>query len=318
MAGVGAIATGIVIFALGVFLLWVLVYGSGLVRPKVQTESVTGAAAMERKLLLVTGMIIFTGVFLTAYGFWDPIRQAQAQERQLNTSIHRGVENYATLCYSCHGVDGKGAVVPGVEPKRVAPQLNREQFWISEDEDPDAYKANYELVNKTIHRGRGEIMPAWGQQDGGTLNDEQVYELTMMILHGDRVIDGQHTTWQVAQEIVEEHIAAGSPTPIPVSEAAPPLPPELQAGRQVFEAQGCIGCHVVQGVGGAVGPDLTNIASTAGTRVPGQSAEEYIRQSILNSQAFVVQGYQPVMPSFQGVINDQQLDDLVRYLMSLE
>ena len=44
MAGVGAIATGIFLFALGVFLLWVLVYGSGLVRPKVQTEPVTGAA----------------------------------------------------------------------------------------------------------------------------------------------------------------------------------------------------------------------------------------------------------------------------------
>jgi mono/diheme cytochrome c family protein len=315
---VGAVATGIVIFALGVFLLWLLVYGSGLVRPKVQTEPVAGAPAMERKLLFATALVIFTGVFLTGYGFWDPMRQASARERQLNTSVKRGVENYAVLCYGCHGEDGKGAVVPGVEPKRVTPQLNREQFWVTEAEDPDTYKANFELVNKTIHRGRNQIMPAWGQGDGGTLNDEQIYELTAMILNGNRKIDGQHTTWEIAKEIVDEHIAAGSPTPIPVSEAAPPLPPELQAGRQVFEAKGCIGCHAIQGVGGAVGPNLTNVATAAETREPGKSAEEYLRESILSSTAFVVSGYPPVMPSFQGNITDQELNDLVRYLLSLK
>ncbi len=96
------------------------------------------------------------------------------------------------------------------------------------------------------------------------------------------------------------------------------MPPELQAGRQVFEAKGCIGCHVIQGVGGATGPELTQIATNAASRVPGQSAEEYIRQSILNSTAFVVPGFQPIMPSFQGQITDQELNDLVRYLMSLQ
>jgi mono/diheme cytochrome c family protein len=230
------------------------------------------------------------------------------------------------LCYGCHGEDGLGAVVPGVEPKRVTPQLNREQFWVTPAEDPDVYKQNYELVNKTIHRGRNQIMPAWGLEEGGTLNDEQIHELTVMILNGDRKpnlprdphFNGQHTTWEVTEEIVQEHIAAGAPTPIPVSEAAPPLPPELQAGRQVFEAKGCIGCHVIQGVGGAVGPDLTTIGTTAESRVPGESAEEYIRESILNSTAFVVPNYPPVMPSFQGNITDQELNDLVRYLMSLK
>src|SRR5919204_5934019 len=108
---IGAIAIGIVVFALGIFLLWVLVYASGLVRPKVRAEpGVTGAAAMERKVLLATGMIIAIGLLLTAYGFFDPMRQASARERQENTSIERGIESYATLCFGCHGTDGKGAV----------------------------------------------------------------------------------------------------------------------------------------------------------------------------------------------------------------
>ena len=59
----------------------VLVYASGLVRPKIRTEpGVTGAMAMERKVLLATGMIIATGLVLTIYGFIDPIRQANAAQ----------------------------------------------------------------------------------------------------------------------------------------------------------------------------------------------------------------------------------------------
>lgn len=311
---VGAIATGLVVFAVGVFLLWVLVYASGFVRTKVGAEEVSGAAAMERKLLLSTGLVIATGVFLTAYGFWDPIRQADARERQLDTAIKRGAENYAVLCYGCHGVDGKGAVVPGTEPKRVTPQLNRDQFWAK---DEDEKKKQYDLVSKTIARGRNVIMPAWGQADGGALNGEQIYELTMMITNGDREIGG-HKVWEMVKEIVDEHIAHGSATPIPLSEAAPPLPPELQAGRAVFEAKGCVGCHIIQGVGGQVGPELTKIGEVGGTRKPGTSAQQYIEESLLNPTAFVVQGYPPIMPSFQGNLTDKEKEDLLRYLLSLK
>jgi len=85
-------------------------------------------------------MIIATGLILTIYGFVDPIRQANARERQENTSIERGVESYATLCYACHGTEGKGAVVPGSDPPRVTPQLNRPQFAESWKADPDEAK----------------------------------------------------------------------------------------------------------------------------------------------------------------------------------
>jgi mono/diheme cytochrome c family protein len=320
MPTVGAIALAILVFALGIFLLWVLVYASGLVRPKVRTdEGVTGAPAMERKVLVATGMTIAIGLILTVYGFVDPIRQANAKERQLDTSIERGVHTYATLCYSCHGEDGKGAVVPDVEPKRVAPQLNREQFWAK---DPDEAEQQFELVNKTISRGRpGTPMPAWGQADGGTLNQEQIYELTVMITHGDRNIKG-HGVWELVQEQVEENIAQGAPRPIPVSEAAPPLPPELQAGRAVFDTNGCAACHAVQGDTRLVGPSLARISETGATRNPGMSAEAYIEESIRNPGAFIVPGFPgppSLMPPFAPAqISDDELNSLVQYLLSLQ
>jgi hypothetical protein len=92
---IGAIVAGLVIFAVGIFLLWVMVYASGLVRPKISTEEgVTGAAAMERKVLLATGLVVASGLLLTVYGFYDPIRQANARERQLDIAIERGAHNY--------------------------------------------------------------------------------------------------------------------------------------------------------------------------------------------------------------------------------
>src|SRR5215212_1785039 len=104
---IGAIITGVVVFAIGIFLLWVLLYASGVVRPRPGEPGVTGVEAMERKVMMATGMIIGIGALLTIYGWVDPGRQASAKERQLDTSMKRGAENYATLCVGCHGEDGK-------------------------------------------------------------------------------------------------------------------------------------------------------------------------------------------------------------------
>jgi mono/diheme cytochrome c family protein len=317
---VGAFAIGIVVFALGIFLLWVLVYASGVVRPKVSTEEgIEGAAGGERKALLVTGLVIATGLTLTVYSFVDTSRQAQARERQLDTSIHRAEDNYTTLCMSCHGEDGKGAVVPGSDPPRVAPQLNREQFWAK---DPDEAKKQYDLVYKTIQRGRpGTPMPAWGQTDGGTLNQEQVAELTLMIVHGDRVIRGE-SVWASVEHLAEEKIAHGSPRPIDPAEALlADVPPEIRAGAELFSTNGCVACHAVQGDTRLVGPSLAGISQSGATRKPGLSAEDYIEESIRQPSAFITEGFPgppSLMPPFaEAQISDQDLDNLVRYLMSL-
>src|ERR671930_2148619 len=56
-----------------------------------------------------------------------------------------------------------------------------------------------------------------------------------------------------------------------------------QHGRTLFQAKGCVGCHTLAGMPGTaqVGPDLTALASVAGTRRPGLSAEAYVRESLL-------------------------------------
>jgi mono/diheme cytochrome c family protein len=88
-------------------------------------------------------------------------------------------------------------------------------------------------------------------------------------------------------------------------------------GAQLFAAQGCSGCHIVKGQGGAIGPNLSTIGTVAGTRKPGMSAEDYIRESVTNPNAFVVPTFQPgVMPGTYGqTLSQDQLNQLIQYLL---
>jgi cytochrome c oxidase subunit 2 len=45
--------------------------------------------------------------------------------------------------------------------------------------------------------------------------------------------------------------------------------------------------------------------------------EAYIRESIVNPQAKIVAGFQPLMPTFQGLVSEEQLLQLISYVRSL-
>jgi cytochrome c2 len=90
------------------------------------------------------------------------------------------------------------------------------------------------------------------------------------------------------------------------------------SGEQIFVAAGCGSCHTLAkaGTNGTIGPSLDDLASAAGNREPGTSAEDYVQQSILDPEAFTVQGFQPgVMPSYQGRLDERQVQALVDYLL---
>ena len=46
--------------------------------------------------------------------------------------------------------------------------------------------------------------------------------------------------------------------------------------------------------------------------------EAYIRESILNPAAKITAGYQPIMPTFQGLVSEEQLLQLIEYVKSLQ
>ena len=94
--------------------------------------------------------------------------------------------------------------------------------------------------------------------------------------------------------------------------------PVAAEGQTVFK-RNCASCHAVTEETIIVGPSLAGIANRAGSRVEGQSATEYIQLSILDPDAYVVEGFSDLMPSNFGVtLSGEQLDTLTAYLMTLE
>ncbi|MDJ0954517.1 MAG: hydrogenase iron-sulfur subunit [Acidimicrobiia bacterium] len=104
------------------------------------------------------------------------------------------------------------------------------------------------------------------------------------------------------------------------------LADEAAAGRSLYEENtlgtntGCRLCHSLAPDTVLVGPSFAGIGSRAATRVPGLSAEEYLRQSIVDPNAYVVEGF-PVGQMFQNyedVLTEAEIDALVAFLLTLQ
>lgn len=82
---------------------------------------------------------------------------------------------------------------------------------------------------------------------------------------------------------------------------------------------GCNSCHSTSTSAFGSGPSLAEIGLTAGERVPGQTAEEYIRQSIVDPNAYLVGDYtRGLMPrNYADNLSADEIDSLVAYLLSL-
>ena len=94
--------------------------------------------------------------------------------------------------------------------------------------------------------------------------------------------------------------------------------PRTKVGRDTFLAAPCVGCHTVQGTtaAGKVGPELTHIASKpniAGVLSP-------VNQENLTKWVSDAPSIKPgvVMPKFKGTLSDQQISDIVQWLLTLK
>ena len=98
----------------------------------------------------------------------------------------------------------------------------------------------------------------------------------------------------------------------------PPVSPAA-AGEALFQAQGCVSCHAAGT--GQRGPQLAGLFGTTvhfedgGTSV---ADENYLRESILEPQAHLVQGYQAIMPTYQGLLSEENVMQLIAYLKTLK
>jgi cytochrome c oxidase subunit II len=100
--------------------------------------------------------------------------------------------------------------------------------------------------------------------------------------------------------------------------AGGPSAPLQDTGKALFSTLGCATCHRsdIQGRG----PNLQGIYNKAVLLEDGRTViadENYVRESIVNPTAKIVSGFKPVMPTFQGIVSEEQLNALVAYVKSL-
>ena len=89
-------------------------------------------------------------------------------------------------------------------------------------------------------------------------------------------------------------------------------------GASLFQQHACNTCHLDSGQGR--GPSLQGIWGKTVELADGSTAtvdEAYVRESILNSQAKIVRGFQPLMPTFQGLISEEGLVALIEHVRSM-
>jgi cytochrome c oxidase subunit 2 len=92
----------------------------------------------------------------------------------------------------------------------------------------------------------------------------------------------------------------------------------VQTGAKLFEDLACVNCHKEDGSGRC--PSLKGLFGqtvllTGGATV--DADEAYVRESILDPAAKVVDGYQPIMPTFRGQVTEEDVVALIEYVKSL-
>jgi cytochrome c oxidase subunit II len=91
-----------------------------------------------------------------------------------------------------------------------------------------------------------------------------------------------------------------------------------QRGAKLFNDLACATCHLDTGQGR--GPSLKDLLGKTEQMQDGSSVvvdEGYLRESILTSQAKIVKGFQPLMPTFQGLISEENLVALIEHIKSM-
>ncbi|HET9985488.1 MAG TPA: c-type cytochrome [Longimicrobiales bacterium] len=115
---------------------------------------------------------------------------------------------------------------------------------------------------------------------------------------------------QVESEVPKEMNLSGAITPEQL----------VSAGEELFNgAGGCVACH---GLGTRAPNLLTDehgqgtIGARCGTRKPGTSCKDYLHESLVKPTAYVVSGYQPIMPDMSRTLSPPQIWALVAFLES--
>ncbi len=292
---------------------------------------------MGWRVILGTVSVVFTMVVLGFVAVTEQDRMVDFQQAYYTRQIEAGASLFEANCVSCHGAQGQGG---------AGPALNALDLFNGERLSAIGWSGTAEAyIRGAINAGRPRAsvdfqsypqrMPAWGQQYGGPLRQDQVESLVAYILN-----------WSEAFKDASGRIPTATATPNP-NAVGTDLAVELPAGdavrgEAVTKAKGCTACHVAAAPGATLvgpawladqGPDGKGIGTHAGERLTdatyagaATSPELYLLEAIVQPSAFIVPGGttyatngNSTMPANYGVLLEKQdVADIIAYLLTLK
>jgi len=265
---------------------------------------------MERKAIFeIWGTILFallTVAILTIVAEREPARMEQRSASFVARQIEQGAALFQEHCRSCHGVMGEGIGELGPAINDVAFFTTRldEVYWLGTMEEylVQTISLGRMTATRPLYAGDGAMaMTPWLETHGGPLRPDEVQAVAAFVLNWEAGARGEFVY---------------QPVEVPTPEAGD-LTEQVARGQEVFVQAGCAECHAVPGVSeSATGPGLAGVASQAAERLPGYTADAYLRESVLIPNGFRVAGYETA-PTCGSVVSQAQLDDLVTFLLSL-
>ncbi|MEP7000874.1 MAG: cytochrome c, partial [bacterium] len=88
-----------------------------------------------------------------------------------------------------------------------------------------------------------------------------------------------------------------------------------------YQQKACVGCHSIDGTtAGKTGPTFKGLYGsnvTLSSGVVRKADDAYLRRAILDPASEIVQGFEPGMPTFRGVLSDTEVESLIRYIRTL-
>lgn len=151
----------------------------------------------------------------------------------------------------------------------------------------------------------------WKQfQDGKEFREEDFPDAGI-----SPVASAQSAAVRPVTEIATSGAGAGNNDALHLT-AAHPTQSLASRGHDLFTSKGCVACHTVDG-SNRVGPTIKGLYNSRVELIDGSMVladDNYLRESIEKPQAKIVKGFQPVMPTFLGQLDERDMSSLIAFI----
>lgn len=225
--------------------------------------------------------------------------------------IYRGKNQYEVFCTPCHGItgDGNGIIMANNYGYVPAPSFHLDRLRNQSDGYLYSTIANG-IRNMPSYATQIPVKDRWAivayvralQESQNVSEDEiQEYDVDLAALEED------YQEKLAADQAKEEAQAGGDGGEVSV-----------ERGKKIAQDNGCMSCHSTDG-SKMVGPTWQNLYGSEQTFEDGSTTtvdEEYLRESIVEPSAKVVEGFPPSMVPYD-FLSDSEINSMVEYIKSL-